>query len=975
MPTLMNFAVDLDPGLVALMILAAALIVLMPLVGLCIHGQVVSARLEEKNAALAASEGRFRTLFALLSDFYWELDADLRLCRVEGRRMEKLKPLIGLHPWELPGLDTTAPPWPDHADTLRAHLPYDEVEYSVVDGDGRRLWISVTGRPLFDGAGRFLGYHGVSRNITARKSEEEARQRSERRLRYALDAAQDGIFEHQIAQQHFYASPACARMLGYAAEEFTDSIEQWDERVHPDDRHQLVEIRERVTAGLDFFEYETRRRAKDGTYRWIQTRARVVERGPRGEPMLVGNVRDVTERRSVEEALKLGEERLRLAFEVAQDGFMDRDLEAGTVYFSPSCFRMLGYEAGELPETLEAWDALCHPDDVGSIRRLRRYELGSQAQLENEVRRRARDGSWRWLSARGRVVAHGADGGPRRVVVSFRDVTDSHEREAALRQAMAAAEQANRAKSEFLATMSHEIRTPMNGVLGMTDLLLETDLSDRQRQFATTAHRSGEGLLAVINDILDLSKIEAGGLELESIAFDAGECVEDVAELLAERAHRKGLELCCRIDESVPARVVGDPGRLRQILTNLISNAVKFTEAGEVCVTVRSAAGAPGDGAQGALCAGADARLLFEVADSGIGIAAEVRQRLFLPFSQADSSTTRKYGGTGLGLAISRQLVEAMGGEIDVESAPGRGSVFRFTARLPAAGQARAGGADLAGLRALVVDDSAIARSTLAGCLRARGVRVETAADAAEALSRLRAVDPSAHWDVVLVDADMPGAAGDVAAAARAGARGAAPRLVMLTSLTPTSAAGGGRFDCLSKPVRRAGLERLLRGFVAPLEPAAGARRADAAPPALRGRVLLAEDNLVNIKVAVSMLEQLGYAASVVTNGREAVAAAARERFDLILMDCQMPVMDGFDASLAIRAAELSAGLSRVPIVALTANAVRGDRERCIAAGMDDYLAKPFRKGQLGRMLELHHAGADSPAAENLFTTGAEPEA
>jgi CheY-like chemotaxis protein len=423
---------------------------------------------------------------------------------------------------------------------------------------------------------------------------------------------------------------------------------------------------------------------------------------------------------------------------------------------------------------------------------------------------------------------------------------------------------------------------------------------------------------------------------------------------LAERAQSKGLELLCQIDEDVPVNAVGDPGRLRQILANLVGNAIKFTDTGEVNILVQRGEGPCGD-------AGAECLIQFAVIDTGIGMSAEAQRRLFLPFSQADSSTTRKYGGTGLGLAICKQLVEAMGGAISVESEQGKGAIFRFTVRLRALESTNRIGpaphASLAGRRILIVDDNATNRDILRRQTAALGMTPDTASNGTEALAILRAASPARGYDVALIDMKMPGMSGvELAHAIRADGAIAAPQLIMLTSLMATEGAKAAREAgiavYLNKPIRRAELQQVLLRVLHP-DAASPAPKSEArlGGTGARGRVLLAEDNPVNKIVAVSMLKQLGFAVDVANNGQEAVLAAANERYDAILMDCQMPVMNGFEATAAIRAAEASAGV-RVPIIALTANAVAGDRERCLAAGMDDYLSKPIRKEQLRNALE-----------------------
>jgi PAS domain S-box-containing protein len=574
---------------------------------------------------------------------------------------------------------------------------------------------------------------------------------------------------------------------------------------------------------------------------------------------------------------------------------------------------------------------------------------GQSVPLERQ--RTDRHGNPVWHSGR-HVPDVNDDGEVVGVYTVFFDITQRalaeralRDSEQQLRAAKAAAERASKAKSEFLANMSHEIRTPMNGVLGLTELLLDTPLNAQQRPFLETVRSSGETLLSIINDILDFSKIEAGKLEIEALDFDLYQAVEDVVQLMAPRAHAKRLELACRIDDRLPSAVRGDPYRLRQVLTNLVANALKFTHDGEVVVTV---------------ALDADARLRVEVRDTGIGIEASAQQRLFNAFEQADGSTTRRFGGTGLGLAICRHLVALMGGEIGVRSTEGQGSTFWFVLPLVQAQSLPAVPypGELAGRRVLVVDDNATNAEILSYHAQAVGMRCDTAHDGQAGLERLQlAARDGQPYDLAIIDMKMPRMDGlELAAAVRGDPALAALRVVLVTSLHSNDelarAREAGISAYLSKPVRRHELYRALA------QAASGAVAADAPLPGagaavrIRARVLMAEDNGVNQFVARNMLKSLGCEFDIVPNGAEALAAAQRGGYDIVLMDCQMPVMDGYEATRQMRAWEQARGAGeRLPIVALTANALVGDAELCRESGMDDHLAKPYTRNQLGALM------------------------
>jgi PAS domain S-box-containing protein len=584
-----------------------------------------------------------------------------------------------------------------------------------------------------------------------------------------------------------------------------------------------------------------------------------------------------------------------------------------------------------------------------------RRQLADQKGFKAEILNYSKSGRPYWLAIEVQPIFD-ASGALRNFVAIESDVTERKRVETALRVAKEDAEAANRAKSEFLANMSHEIRTPLNGVIGMSELLLGTTLDERQSRYAQVVMSSADALLALINQILDFSKIEAGKLELEQVDFNLETTAGDVCEMLAQKAGKKGLELLCRIEPSVPLSVRGDPDRLRQILINLVNNAIKFTEHGEVVVHISQDTDCIGRNDAGKPCV----TVRVEVSDTGIGIPAERMDRLFKSFSQVDASTTRRYGGTGLGLAISKQLAELMGGQIGVRSDAGRGSTFWFTAKLELqSDQPARKPMDLRGLKVLVVDDNL----THAEIVRERLAAWEIDAVVTDTgVAALHALNQTPGFDLAIIDLLMPEMDGlQLAAKIKSDPAISRCKLILLSGvdshIDSQKYRAAGFCACMSKPLRHSQLfDTLMNAMVdrgSQVIASPGMEEQTAAPgsndsePLSKLKILLAEDNEVNQLVASEMLKRAGFSCDVVANGREAAQAAAGSRYDIVLMDCQMPEVDGFAATRMIRQDEQAARKRPTQIIALTANAVKGDRERCLEAGMDNYLSKPLNQALL----------------------------
>ena len=819
--------------------------------------------------------------------------------------------------------------------------------------DGSRVSVSLTISPLHD-HGEFAGASEIARDISEQQRAEQALRRSQDELRHQTDLlagviefAPIGMALMSLEGRFMRVNRSLCELVGYSEAELTGLTFQ--EITHAEDLDGDLTLMTRLRAGeIPSYRLEKRYLHKDGHAVWVKLSRSLVRDGD-GEPLhYVTQVEDVSEQRQAERELAAARQDIDRFFALSLDMMAVANAQGEFIRVNPAWERTLGWSQEEL---LRPFLDLVHPDDVPATLEIFAAQAAGQTVFDFENRYRCKDGSYRWVHWTSTAIEDGL------TYATARDVTEQKQIEIELRASREQALETSRLKSEFVANMSHEIRTPLNGVVCMSELLLDTDLSPDQLDYVRLTMSSAESLMLVINDILDFSKIEAGKLDIVDEDFSLEEAVGDVCEILAAKAREKGLELSCLHDPEVPDIVRGDGGRISsQVLMNLVGNAVKFTHAGEVAVHATLA----DDDTQ--------EMLRVEVSDTGIGIDPENLAKLFQPFSQADATMTRRYGGSGLGLSISRQLVELMGGKLGVQSEPGGGSTFWFTVpcrRSFAQGDGPVA-LELTGVRVLIVDDSAINRTILQQLVTRWGMESDSVADGVAALDvARRAVADGRPYALALIDKEMPAMNGlELARQLREHSLAQAPRMIMLSSSAPDpeGARAAGIDAELLKPVRRSRLytqlvDSLARRRAPQPTPAASAER----EAGRHGRVLVAEDNEVNQFAAQRLLGKLGFTVELAGNGREAIEMTERQDYLAVFMDCQMPEVDGYTAAAAIRVREVGRG--HVPIIAMTAHTMQGDREKCLAAGMDDYLAKPLRMDRLAEMCSrLNELRSAAPA-------------
>jgi two-component system sensor histidine kinase/response regulator len=900
---------------------------------------------------LRQSEEKYRALVANIPDVIWSGDAAGKPVFISP----KIEAVYGYTPEEI----CQSGVWferihPD--DAPKAHAAYErllsqgevfEAEYRIQRKDGRWIWFYARAESRYEKNGkRYID--GIASDITERKQALQALEESERKFRSLITHIPDITWSVAADGRVDFVSFNAGRILSFTPEDaYRLGSQVWFDSIHPEDAPRVREAFESLFKAGRPYHVECRMKGRDGEWIWVHARS-VATHVKDGMLYADGLLTDITERKKTEENLRASEQRYRLLFDRNLAGVLRGSLEGQVLECNEAFAKILGYESPRQVLSLRTEDLHYSTEEHAAlVARLNE----KKAITNHEMRFRRRNGIPVWAIANITLV-EGDNRLKASIIATIVDITDRKSAEEDLRKAKEVAEAASHAKSDFLANMSHEIRTPMNGVIGMTELVLDTELTIEQRDYLNTVKTSANSLLNIINDILDFSKIEARKLDFECVTFDLRAAIDTTIKGLGIRAGKKNLELACHVAPDIPSQVIGDPGRLRQILLSLVDNAIKFTRAGEVLVRVGKLSETDGQ-----------VVVHFSVSDTGIGIPPEKREAIFRAFEQADNSFTRRFGGTGLGLAIASQLVTMMGGQMHLESEVGKGTTFYFTVRLTVgtpveqAKQTRIGG--LRGVPVLVVDDNATSRTILGKTMNNWHMKPVLACGGLSAMENLqRAREATKPFPLVIIDSQMPKMDGFALLERIRKDSGMAGSIIMMLpssgqAADATRCYAMGASACLFKPIT----ESDLLDVIARVLDAGGPKPQEVSgichclTRERRPRVLVVEDNPVNQHLALRVAEKQGYSPRAVGNGREALALLAKEHFDLVLMDIQMPEMDGIEATIAIRREERETS-RHVPIIAMTAHAMQGDRNRCLDAGMDDYISKPINVHDLAAALD-----------------------
>ncbi|MEM9158334.1 MAG: PAS domain S-box protein [Verrucomicrobiota bacterium] len=907
---------------------------------------------------------RLSDVLETAGEFIFELDENGHFVFISS----KIENILGYKPEELLGKTFFSVSAPEEESRIREMMegcslggePLVDVECALWRKNGEILWSLLNCTAIRDEAGNLTGYRGAGSNISERKRIESELRDSQDRYELAVKGSSVGIWDWNLEDNTFYWSPRFRELLGYQDHGYTGSALELMNLIHSDEIeffHKTIELH--LKEGRECH-IEFRMKQEDGEYVWVLFRGQALWNKEKAAYRMAGSAEMIDDRKKAEVSMRY----LRQAMEISSDGFAIVDADGKFSFVNKSMVRMHGFsDTSDL--TGKSWR------DLYSILQIQRFELDILPKVERvgnwmgEIHAKRKDGAQ--IPQEVSLTRMPDDG----IIFAFRDVSERIASEEQLRfakeeaeelneqlslaiskanQAALEAELANQAKSEFLASMSHEIRTPMNAVIGMTSILLDTDVNAEQQEYLQTIRSSGDSLLVLINDILDFSKIESGHMELEEAPLDVRGCVEEALDLLVAKANTKGLELAYVADIEVPYAISGDVTRLRQILVNLVGNAIKFTSDGEIVVRTKVDASHEG----------ADKKVVFSVTDTGIGIPKEKQDKLFKSFTQVDSSTTRKYGGTGLGLAISKKLAELMSGEMWVESEEGKGATFFFSVVVAEAEcvmhsseREMAASKGLQGKRTLIVEPNESVRDILNTTINRSGMETFCVKSGEEAIDAIIAEGP---FDLVLVEQNLPDANPDEWAKDLRGMNSleSIPKNVLICPFGRQ--ANSELWDAsLSKPVKPMALLQSFQKALDLLPKKSNVSKGGKVSKEKLGvrcplRILMAEDNTVNQKVASLMLKKHGYKADIANNGVEVLEALSRQDYDVILMDIQMPEMDGYAATKEI--ANRFTDERKPWIIALTANAMEGDREKALAAGMDDYLSKPLKADLLGVALE-----------------------